>query len=81
VVEGAVGPVEDVGIRDGRVAARESDHDPVLVGLKLDRTAPTLLAATPADIASASSALTCHSVTPVTWPFRLGVAKAWSRAP
>jgi predicted extracellular nuclease/2',3'-cyclic-nucleotide 2'-phosphodiesterase (5'-nucleotidase family) len=37
---------------DGRVAARESDHDPVLVGLKLDRTAPTLLAATPADNAT-----------------------------
>ena len=37
---------------DGRVAARESDHDPVLVGLKLDQTAPTLLAATPADNAT-----------------------------
>ncbi|MFH6782798.1 ExeM/NucH family extracellular endonuclease [Methylobacterium sp. MA0201] len=37
---------------DGKVAARESDHDPVLVGLKLDQTAPTLLAATPADNAT-----------------------------
>ncbi len=37
---------------DGKVAARESDHDPVLVGLKLDQTAPTLVAATPADNAT-----------------------------
>ncbi|KMO39732.1 5'-nucleotidase [Methylobacterium variabile] len=37
---------------DGRVAARESDHDPILVGLKLDQTAPTLVSATPADNAT-----------------------------
>lgn len=34
---------------DGRSPARESDHDPVLVGLRLDQTAPTLVGATPAD--------------------------------
>lgn len=34
---------------DGRTPARESDHDPVLVGLRLDQTAPVLVAATPAD--------------------------------
>ena len=34
---------------DGRSPVRESDHDPVLVGLRLDQTAPTLVAATPAD--------------------------------
>ncbi|WP_425324427.1 ExeM/NucH family extracellular endonuclease [Methylobacterium frigidaeris] len=37
---------------DGRVAARESDHDPILVGLKLDTIAPTLVSATPADNAT-----------------------------
>ncbi|AWI86988.1 nuclease [Methylobacterium sp. DM1] len=37
---------------DGRSPARESDHDPVLVGLRLDQTAPTLVAATPADDAA-----------------------------
>ncbi|WP_264048154.1 ExeM/NucH family extracellular endonuclease [Methylobacterium flocculans] len=34
---------------DGLTPARESDHDPILVGLSLDQTAPRLLAATPAD--------------------------------
>ena len=34
---------------DGLVPARESDHDPVLVGLQLDQTAPRLVSATPAD--------------------------------
>ena len=34
---------------DGLVPARESDHDPILVGLKLDQTAPRLVAASPAD--------------------------------
>jgi predicted extracellular nuclease/2',3'-cyclic-nucleotide 2'-phosphodiesterase (5'-nucleotidase family) len=37
---------------DGTVAARESDHDPILVGLKLDQTAPTLVASTPGDNAT-----------------------------
>ncbi|MGE7416082.1 ExeM/NucH family extracellular endonuclease, partial [Methylobacterium tarhaniae] len=37
---------------DGTVAARESDHDPVLVGLTLDQAAPTLVSATPADNAT-----------------------------
>ncbi|MFF8802830.1 MULTISPECIES: ExeM/NucH family extracellular endonuclease [unclassified Methylobacterium] len=34
---------------NGLVPARESDHDPILVGLRLDQTAPRLVAATPAD--------------------------------
>jgi len=37
---------------DGRVAARASDHDPVLVGLRLDRTGPRLVSASPADDAA-----------------------------
>lgn len=37
---------------DGRTPARESDHDPVLVGLRLDQTAPVLVAATPTDNAA-----------------------------
>ncbi|CAO4137061.1 ExeM/NucH family extracellular endonuclease [Methylorubrum extorquens] len=37
---------------DGRSPARESDHDPVLVGLRLDQTAPVLVASTPADDAA-----------------------------
>ena len=34
---------------DGLTPARESDHDPILVGLKLDQTAPRLVTTTPAD--------------------------------
>lgn len=41
---------------DGQVAARESDHDPVLVGLRLDSVAPTLVSATPADNAAGVAA-------------------------
>ena len=37
---------------DGRSPARESDHDPVLVGLRLDQTAPVLVSSTPADDAA-----------------------------
>ena len=40
------------GYFDGRSPARESDHDPVLVGLRLDQTAPVLVSAAPADDAA-----------------------------
>ncbi|GBU17798.1 MULTISPECIES: ExeM/NucH family extracellular endonuclease [Methylobacterium] len=45
----------DPAIFDGRVAARESDHDPVLVGLRLDQKAPTLVSATPRDNAGSGT--------------------------
>ncbi|MER2269174.1 ExeM/NucH family extracellular endonuclease [Methylobacterium oxalidis] len=38
------------------VVARESDHDPVLVGLRLDQAAPRLVSATPSDNATAVAA-------------------------
>lgn len=41
---------------DGATPSRESDHDPILVGLRLDQTAPLLRAATPADDATRISA-------------------------
>ncbi|WP_244475643.1 ExeM/NucH family extracellular endonuclease [Methylobacterium sp. Leaf466] len=43
----------DPDIFDADVVARESDHDPIIVGLALDRTGPTLVSASPADGAGA----------------------------
>ena len=48
----------DPGIFDSEIVARESDHDPIIVGLRLDQTGPTLVSATPADNATAVAAST-----------------------